>query len=248
MKLGTTSHPKFRRLMKMLGQTQYATVGVLESLWAMAAQFTDDGDLSRFEPDDIASYIDWEGDAQELIDALVKCRWLDKTHDGLVVHDWADHMPYFITERIKKRNQRSTKSKPVPGQSRDIPGTSQECLGNSDLAQPSAEESSPAKSSGGRNARAQNSYRLARDIPADDFHTEWLQWCNYVLANTGKELDAVTGEIEIMRLTGLGIEKAKRDIVFSIRKQAKSLLDSDNDYERNGVRSSNSKEGKRVLA
>ncbi len=60
MKLGTTTHPKFRRLQKQLKLPQYAAAGLLEMLWAMAAQYADDGDISRFSAQEIADYCDWK--------------------------------------------------------------------------------------------------------------------------------------------------------------------------------------------
>ncbi len=147
MKLGTTSHPKFRRLMIQLKLKQYEAAGVLELLWSMAAQFTDDGNLSRFDAVDIAANLDWHSDPETLLKTLVDCRWLDSMDGQFIVHDWEDHMPHFITERIKKRGQRAAK-KPipqiVPGQSRDNAGTIANSLALSDLVQSSVVQDSQA--------------------------------------------------------------------------------------------------------
>lgn len=151
MKLGTTSHPKFRKLMMKMDLKQYEAAGLLELLWSMAAQFTDDGDLSRFDADDIAAYLDWRGDPQKLVDTLVECRWLDRDGDSVKIHDWADHMPHFITERVRKREQRAgqrpSKSQSVPGLSRDSTRTDSESCTESDLAQPSPAQASAAQPS-----------------------------------------------------------------------------------------------------
>jgi hypothetical protein len=151
MKLGTVTHPKFRRLMMRLNLKQYECAGLLELLWAMAAQFTDDGNLSRFNAEDIAAYLDWRGDPQELVDTLVDCRWLDRDGEAVAIHDWQDHMPHFITERVRKREQRNAKRpnqiEAVPGPSRDIAGTVSECCTESDLAQPSPAQPSAAQAS-----------------------------------------------------------------------------------------------------
>lgn len=153
MKLGTTTHPKFRRLMMRLDLKQFEAAGLLEMLWAMAAQFTDDGDLSRFDCEDICAYVDWRGDAKLLIDTLVDCRWLDRDGDSVAVHDWQDHMPHFVTERLKKREQRAAsrlqspaKTKDVPRQYQDSTGNSANSLGKSDLAQSSPVQPSPVSS------------------------------------------------------------------------------------------------------
>lgn len=56
MKSGTTSHPIFRSLKERLGVPQYCVVSNLESVWTMAAQFADDGDLSRSTPSDCSRF------------------------------------------------------------------------------------------------------------------------------------------------------------------------------------------------
>jgi hypothetical protein len=158
MKLGTTAHPKFRRLMIKLDLRQYEAAGLLELLWAMAAQFTDDGNLSRFDCDDIAAYLDWRGDPKTLVDTLVDCRWIDRDGDSLSIHDWADHMPHFITERIRKREDRAKKlkdkTKTESELSQDCPGTILESCTESDLAQPSLAQPSAAQASRVNNSAA----------------------------------------------------------------------------------------------
>lgn len=117
MKIGTTSHPKFRALSRLLGLPQYAVVGLLESVWTLAAQFADDGDLSRFCAQEIADYAGYEGDAEKLVEALISSRWLDGRIGALLVHDWFDHCPHYVHDRRRKRSPKQS----VPGNSRNIP-------------------------------------------------------------------------------------------------------------------------------
>ncbi|EMI40533.1 hypothetical protein [Rhodopirellula sp. SWK7] len=115
MKTGTTSHPKFRSLQKRLDLPIYAVVGILESVWMMAGQFADDGDLSRFTNEQISDAVDWSGDADELIDALVEFRWLDRIETGLMVHDWLEHCPKYVQDRLSKRQKRADEKRVVGG-------------------------------------------------------------------------------------------------------------------------------------
>jgi hypothetical protein len=128
MKIGTTTHPKFRSLMRCLELPQYAVVGLLESVWTLAAQFADDGDLSRFSAQEIADYAGYEGDAETLVNALVSSRWLDGCIGALAVHDWLDHCPHYVHDRRRKRSPKQT----VPGNSRNV----QEIPTHSDPTQP----------------------------------------------------------------------------------------------------------------
>jgi hypothetical protein len=137
MKIGTTTHPKFRSLMRSLELPQYAIVGLLESVWTLAAQFADDGDLSRFSAQEIADYAGYEGDAEKLVNALVSSRWLDGCIGALAVHDWLDHCPHYVHDRRRKRSPRQ----PVPGNSRNV----QEIPTHSDPTQPNPTMSNPTK-------------------------------------------------------------------------------------------------------
>jgi len=113
MKVGTLHHPKLGRLASVLDLPKYAAAGVLSSLWHFAAEVADEGDVGRFTNEDIAQYIGWDRDPAELIDALVVTRWLDPSEEKekrLCVHDWFDHCPQYIKERMKKRRQRSAKA------------------------------------------------------------------------------------------------------------------------------------------
>lgn len=169
MKLGTTSHPKFRRLMRQLSVSQLTSVGILESLWMLAAQFTEDGDVSRFSEEDIAAFIDWPDEPERLVTGLVDCGWLDRDGERLLIHDWDDHKPYFINERIKKRRQReetaqATSPRRVPGQSRGVPG-------ESDLAQSSPVQNKNAANKSPKPS-SESSSRERQSYP-DDFERFW---------------------------------------------------------------------------
>lgn len=113
MKVGTLNHLKTKRLKRRLNIPLYQTVGLLETLWQITTESADAGDIGRFSDEDIALALEWEGDPGELVAAMVETGWLD--HDPvhrLVVHDWLDHAPEFIKERVRKRDQRGRRRKP----------------------------------------------------------------------------------------------------------------------------------------
>ncbi|HAA73277.1 MAG TPA: hypothetical protein DCE55_29315 [Planctomycetaceae bacterium] len=111
MKAGTHDHLKMRRFMRLTGVRLCIAVGTLELLWTLAVQSADEGDVGKYTNEEIADYCDWVGEADDLIDALIKCRLLDEVEDErrLVIHDWLDHCPSFIKERVIKRRQRAAK-------------------------------------------------------------------------------------------------------------------------------------------
>jgi hypothetical protein len=92
-----------KRLCQRLNIPQYAAVGLLESLWHLAAKEAPQGDIGKLSNEDIALGLDWNGDADELVASLVQSRWLDE-QDGarLVVHDWHIHCEDTIDVRLAR--------------------------------------------------------------------------------------------------------------------------------------------------
>ena len=83
---------KMKRLGRLLEIPQYQVVGILESLWHTTAKEAPQGNIGKLSNEDIALGIEWMGDPQALISALVQSRWLDEQDDArLVVHDWHLH-------------------------------------------------------------------------------------------------------------------------------------------------------------
>ena len=65
-------------------------VGLLHCLWWWCIDYAPDGDLSRYDAEDIAIACEWEGDPDTLVSMLVETGFLDD--DGVLqVHDWADY-------------------------------------------------------------------------------------------------------------------------------------------------------------
>ena len=125
MKAGTDNHIKFRKLKRLLNVPMYVACGILESLWLFAGQHADDGYIGRHSNEDICDWIEYDGDPDQLVDALVQSRWLDRRHDGTVeIHDWLDHAPTYIKDRWRKRGD-SGKFREIPGSSRNGHGGSQ---------------------------------------------------------------------------------------------------------------------------
>jgi hypothetical protein len=88
---------KFKRLKRRLQLRHWQAVGLLESIWQCAALNAPDGDIGRLSNDEIAAELEWEGEADDLIDALADCDWLDRDEEfRLIVHDWSDHVPTWL--------------------------------------------------------------------------------------------------------------------------------------------------------
>src|SRR5690606_17138409 len=64
----------------------------------------------------------------------------------------------------------------------------------------------------------------------------WSRWIEFRFVTDGRSIPAIQAEAILMDLGRRGADKAARDIDFSIRKDAKSILDSDNDFEQRANR------------
>ena len=104
MKLNTIQHPKLLRLRRRLSVPTWGAVGILESLWHLTAHHAKDGAIGKtFTNEDIANAIGWDGEPDQLIEALVSAGWLDVCEvNRLVVHDWHDHCPEFVRGNIRR--------------------------------------------------------------------------------------------------------------------------------------------------
>lgn len=117
-------HPKTRKLARLLGVTVPTAVGHLHFLWWWALDFAQDGDLTRYDPEEIAFGAMWEEDATQFLQALVNAGFLDfdEETNGYKLHDWDEYAGRLIERRNadaeRKRKARETAKK------RDSSGTS----------------------------------------------------------------------------------------------------------------------------
>ena len=96
-------HPKTKKLARLLGVSLPAAVGHLHFLLWWALDFAQDGVLDKYDAEDIADAMQWEGDADALVEALLSSGYIDDTDDSLVVHDWHDYAGKLLERRAKDR-------------------------------------------------------------------------------------------------------------------------------------------------
>lgn len=88
---GLPAHPKTKKLIRRVGEGgAWALVCLV--LWARANR--PDGDLSGMTGEDIELAVDWRGEADALVTALVAVGFLDGTDGTYQLHDWAEHQPW----------------------------------------------------------------------------------------------------------------------------------------------------------
>jgi len=76
---------------------------------------------------------------------------------------------------------------------------------------------------------------IGQDVIVPDHLREWfVRWLDWRWQDSGKKPPATLQQVWVHDLLTRGEEKAILDLRFSIRKQGKNLLDSGNDFEKNG--------------
>ena len=103
------SHPKTRRAARALSIPPVHLIGHLHCLWHWALDHAEDGDLSRYDAEDIAIAAQWDDAPDEFVDALVGCGpggasgFIDRDQDGIYLHNWARYTDRLVARRDSAR-------------------------------------------------------------------------------------------------------------------------------------------------
>lgn len=97
-------HPKFANLKTRINRSKYQTLGILETLWHFTGRYTPQGNIGKYSNSEIESWIEWDGEPDTLIQALIETRWIDinETH-RLIVHDWKEHADNTTKIHLKRQ-------------------------------------------------------------------------------------------------------------------------------------------------
>ena len=117
------NHIKFSRLKRRLKLKQWEVVGLLEGVWLFAQHNATDGAIGRHSNEDIAAWLEWEDDADELIESLVASGWLDRSDaHRILIHDWAEHAPRWVKGNIAKAGREmAAEIKEAPYSAKEAP-------------------------------------------------------------------------------------------------------------------------------
>lgn len=118
-------HPKTKKLARKLGVSVPAAIGHIHLLWWWALNYAQDGDLSRYDNEEIADAIMYEGDAETAIEALIAAGFVDDNNGSYIIHDWYD----YAGRLIEQREQHRARSKRARGKepARTKPDDSSKC-------------------------------------------------------------------------------------------------------------------------
>jgi hypothetical protein len=104
LKLDALEHPKTYELMALLKLSRPCAIGHLELLWAFVGKNSPQGNIGKWSNGAIARACEWDGDADEFVDALVTAKLIDVDDaHRLLVHDWHDHAPGWVRAKVKDK-------------------------------------------------------------------------------------------------------------------------------------------------
>jgi len=107
MKIDCVGHIKTLKLKRELQLPRWQILGVLETLFNFAMVNADDGGVGRYSNDEIALYMEYFEDADKLVAALETSGFLEPCEENrLRIHDWEEHAPKFLKDRLDKRAKR----------------------------------------------------------------------------------------------------------------------------------------------
>lgn len=217
----TSDKPEVWAIAESLGIDPDAVVGKLLRVWAWFDDQTEKGNA----PIVTRSLLDRKVGVTGFVTAMVAAGWMVETDGVLSLPNFDRHNGQTAKNRILTAKRVATHKK---GNARG------NAKGNAAIVTrplPKEEKSRSEKNDSHTHTGKPESIQ-----PADELTPHWNRWCEYVLAITGQAVNEIQADALLMELGRRGTAKAIRDIDFSIRKSAKSILDSDNDFEKQAAK------------
>lgn len=119
-------HPKTKKFARLLGVSLPAALGHLHLFWWWAMDYAQDGDISRYDMEELADACGWEGEPKKMFHALLDAGFTEGDNGDYHIHDWFDYAGRLIEQREKnkerKRMSRAKKgdvTRPSRGQASD---------------------------------------------------------------------------------------------------------------------------------
>lgn len=100
---GFCLHPKIRRLAVTLGVSEHQALSTVVRLWCFVAQSRDDGNLDTADINEISDWCQWDLEPEKLLASLIKSRLVDRTPNGLQVHDWIKLQGPFLSAKDRQK-------------------------------------------------------------------------------------------------------------------------------------------------
>lgn len=92
-------HPKTRRFARTLSVSVPTAMGHLHLFWHWCMEFARNGYVTQRDVTDIADAALWDGNADDFMNALTECGFIDKAGNELKVHDWDEYGGKYLEKK-----------------------------------------------------------------------------------------------------------------------------------------------------
>jgi hypothetical protein len=215
----TSDKPEVWAIAESLGIDPDAVVGKLLRVWAWFDDQTEKGNA----PIVTRALLDRKVGVTGFVTAMVAAGWMVETDGLLTLPNFDRHNGQTAKNRILTAKRVATHKKG------NADGNAKGNAAIVTRALPREEKRREEKNTHTHTAEPEQIQ------PEDELTPHWNRWCEYCLA-IGKPVNQIQADAILMDLGRRGTAKAIRDIDFSIRKSAKSILDSDNDFEKQATK------------
>lgn len=225
------SHLEMRDMTVTRNVMRNVTVGALVTVWGSVRH------RGKRNGDDLVlrgmttRVIDDMADLPGFGTAMIAAGWARETGTGLVFPNFFEEFNVDPEGETKKKNaERQRRYREKTKQKSDVTVTSRNAL------EESRDEESREETNNTHTHRAERAKKQEPAIPdvmqSDGFPEAWQRWLKWVESTQPKPVDPIRQESLLMELGNRGPAKAARDIEFSIQRDAKSILDSDHDFQK----------------
>lgn len=206
----TPDKPEIAQMAEILGIDQDAAFGKCVRLWMWADQQSVDGNALSVTSAFLDRIVFCNGFAK----ALVKVGWLDGRDGRLSI-------PNFDRHNGQSAKKRAQTTKRV-SQHRNAASVTSALPDKREIREDNTHT---------------HTHRSVRDFAnhsavAEEWRDLWKSWLDCWEGRMGKRFDPILAQHQLNQLSASPASKAKADLVFSIAKYSKSILDSDDDFSK----------------
>lgn len=212
-------HPKTKRLSRLLGVTLPTAIGHLHLFWWWAMDYSQDGDLSKYDAADIEDACEWDGEPGKLYSALRDSKFVDQDD---VIHDWYDYAGRLVEKREqnkeRKRRSRAKKAEVQSGHA-DVPRddivTDSNVTGLPNPTQPNHTEPNHTEQNTTNNTEPSDSSTVVVEMnPYRMFENEGFGTISPVIADQLNDLVETFGERWVCEALKRSVVAGKRKISY----------------------------------
>ncbi len=209
MRIDLMEDPAVMQMAEAMGVREEAVVGYCHALWSWVSRQCHTESVTGVTLESLGRRIALPGFPELMCDV----GWLEYDDAGelpvIRIPNWDRHLSQSAKKRANDATRQAKRRKSV-----------------TKMSQPKRDASVT------REEKRREEKNIHTPTQAEGFADEWSRWCEFRFSVDGREVNEIQAETILMDLHRRGADKARRDIDFSIQKGARSILDSDNNFDR----------------